>query len=255
MTHILRREIKMSIRKTALLFLWLTLAMLIAGCNFPLGQTPTPDPAALATLAAHTVEAVLTQAALGTQPPSAPSAEPTRSSTTAPSPALSPPSNTKEPQCSNQALFIDDVTIPDNSTLAGGQSFVKIWRFKNSGTCCWSRTYSLIFIGGELMDAETVIPLISQVYPDADVDLAVDMIAPEAPGIYRGFWKLRSPEGIYFGIGPAGDQSFWVKIEVTAPPSATPTITFTPTETSTATPDLSATTTDTPIPSDTPTQS
>jgi hypothetical protein len=105
------------------------------------------------------------------------------------------------------------------------------------------------------MYAETVIPLISQVYPDATVDLAVDMIAPEAPGIYQSFWKLRSPEDIYFGIGPAGDQSFWVKIEVTAPSSATPTVTFTPTETSTATPDLSATPTDTPVPIDTPTQS
>jgi hypothetical protein len=48
-------------------------------------------------------------------------------------------------------------------------------------------------------------------------DLAVDMIAPNEEGTYQGFWRLANPEGELFGIGPNGDESFWVKIVVEIP--------------------------------------
>ena len=39
------------------------------------------------------------------------------------------------PSCSNLATFVADVTIPDHANVGAGQSFVKTWRLRNTGTC------------------------------------------------------------------------------------------------------------------------
>ncbi len=133
------------------------------------------------------------------------------------------------PSCSDRAAFVDDVTIPDGAAISAGEQFVKIWRLQNAGTCSWTPDYALVFFGGERMDAPAEIALGVVVPPGAMIDLAVDMTAPMAPGVYQGFWRLRNPAGGHFGIGPAGDQSFWVKITVVASETASPTVTLTPT--------------------------
>jgi hypothetical protein len=66
------------------------------------------------------------------------------------------------------------------------------------------------------------------------VDITIDMIAPHPAGIHQSNWKLRDGNGVLFGIGPAGDAPFWVRIEVgeaatatvTPQPSATVTVTL-----------------------------
>ncbi len=107
------------------------------------------------------------------------------------------------------------------------------------------------------MEASSVIALATIVPPGDKVNLAVDMIAPILPGTYQGFWRLRNSEGVLFGIGPDGDQSFWVKIVVPAQPTITTTRTSTPTLTPSSTPTqtltLTPTGTTTPTPTQTPT--
>jgi len=78
------------------------------------------------------------------------------------------------------------------------------------------------------MDASPEVALGTVVPPGAMIDLAIDMAAPMVPGVYQGFWRLRTPAGLQFGIGPAGDQSFWVKITVVASETVSPTVTLTP---------------------------
>ena len=52
------------------------------------------------------------------------------------------------------------------------------------------------------------------------VDLTVNMTAPAASGTYTGYWRLRNPGGVLFGITPAGG-TFLVKIIVVAAKSIT----------------------------------
>jgi hypothetical protein len=226
--------------------------VLNAGCNFPIRSTTSlPGPA---TLAARTVEAALTQAAANTQFP------PTQLVTPSSTSFIVQPSATGSPiECVDLAAFVADVTFPDGSILAPGEPFLKIWSLQNSGNCSWTPSYSIVFFGGERMGASSVIALATVVPPVETVNLAVDMVAPIEPGTYQGFWRLRNADGVLFGIGPEGDQSFWVKIVVPAEPTITSTLTLTPTLTPTSTPTptpsptLTHTATPTPSPTDTPT--
>lgn len=200
----------------------------------------------------RTVEVILTQAASDTQLP--PPQQSTQSSTS----LIVEPSSTGGPLgCVDLATFVADVTFPDGSMLAPSEVFLKIWALQNTGTCTWTQSYAIVFFGGERMEASSVIALATIVPPGDKVNLAVDMIAPILPGTYQGFWRLRNSEGVLFGIGPDGDQSFWVKIVVPAQPTITTTRTSTPTLTPSSTPTqtltLTPTGTTTPTPTQTPT--
>jgi hypothetical protein len=140
-----------------------------------------------------------------------------------------------------------DVTIPDNTEMMPGQIFTKIWRLENTGDCAWTSEYAVRFFYGAQMSAPEAISLRGLVEPGQTVEIAVDMIAPQDPGLHQGNWKLRNAMGQLFGIGPNGDAPFWVRIIVMKPntetPTATATFTITPsfTPTSTPTPTLTAT--------------
>jgi hypothetical protein len=116
------------------------------------------------------------------------------------------------PACQNQAAFMADVTIPDNTELAPASSFVKTWRVRNEGSCPWGPDYALVFAGGEQMGAPAEVPLSSQVAPGQAVDLSVPFIAPAEPGTYRSEWQLRDPQGQLFGS--RGEFPFYVQIVV-----------------------------------------
>jgi hypothetical protein len=109
---------------------------------------------------------------------------------------------------------VEDLTVRDRSEFEPNQAFVKIWRLRNEGTCTWTQQYTLTFIGGQSMGAATEINLTEAVLPGNTIDLSIDLQAPVGPGAYQGFWKLRADDNTTFGIGPSGDQSFWVKIVV-----------------------------------------
>jgi hypothetical protein len=120
-----------------------------------------------------------------------------------------PPSN-----CTNKALFVADVTVPDDTPFAPGELFTKTWQLQNLGSCTWDPGYSLIFAGGEQMAAADSLPLTVTVPPGEFADISVSFTAPEAPGAYRGEWQLADAEGSLFGIGPGSDRPFWVQIMV-----------------------------------------
>lgn len=109
--------------------------------------------------------------------------------------------------CINGMIFVSDVAIPDGYQLKPGENFRKVWRVANNGTCTWTPNYSFVFVSGDQMSGRAVsIP--SNVAPGQTVDLAVDMIAPNSAGSYKGNWQMRSPQGTGFG------QTIWTKISV-----------------------------------------
>jgi hypothetical protein len=101
------------------------------------------------------------------------------------------------PLC-NDAIFVDDVTIPDGTILAPEKEFNKTWRFKNTGTCRWTTSYAIGFAYGDMMMGnETKLP--NSVDPSYTVDVSIEMTAPKDNGWYGGWWRLKSETGDYFG--------------------------------------------------------
>lgn len=221
----------------------LLLGAILVSCNMPRKTSPPSDQQLMETAARQTVVsqlatgAVLTQTAISGQPTQEMTAtlEPTQTLTFTNSPVPIIP-NTPIP-C-NWVGFISDVTIPDNAQVVAGSTFTKIWRLQNIGSCTWTSGYRLAYSHGDRMSAPDNIAVTSGTVPyGAMVDVAVDLVAPSAPGTYQGYFKLRSPENYLFGIGGSANEAFWVKVIVVAQATdtPTPTTTFTPTLTFTPT--------------------
>lgn len=113
--------------------------------------------------------------------------------------------------CTDSAIFISDVTIPDGTRVARGQTFTKTWRLRDMGTCPWDSSYQLVFIAGERMGAPDSIPL-PVTAPKEDADISVQLTAPSKDGVYTGIFELRDPDGKVISIGL--DKSIWVKVIV-----------------------------------------
>lgn len=185
----------------------LALLLIQMACNFPSKVPPTQEPGALATMAAQTVEAQLTQIALQNSPTPLPTVFfPTQTPTAPilPSPTPIPPSPTA---ICDAAQFVTDVTIPDGTLLAPGTAFTKTWRLKNVGTCSWTPSYAVVFVSGNAMSGPATQALTANVNPGQSVDISVNLVAPSTPGNYRGYWKLRNAAGVLFA-------SFYVDINV-----------------------------------------
>jgi hypothetical protein len=116
--------------------------------------------------------------------------------------------------CVDDIEFTADITIPDDTIIAPGQTFTKSWELLNSGTCIWGSAYSLVFVTGDQMGAPNIQPLGQIVELGQTIELSVALVAPLEPGNYRGEWKLRNATGLLFGIGLEADDPFWIQIIV-----------------------------------------
>lgn len=150
--------------------------------------------------------------------------------------------------CDN-STFISDVTIPDGTIVAPGYTFTKTWLFQNSGSCTWSKEYTITFLSGKGMDGSTT-TIDTSVAPGDQVKVSVDLTAPDDEGTYTGYWILANEAESTFGVHA------YVQIVVSDDASTlTPTVTTaadTSTPTSTAIPSTS-TFTPSPAPTDTTT--
>ena len=221
-----------------------TLVLIIGLASACTGMIPVTDTQNTATQDAYVVQSALstatmialqnqistlqTQVAQGT-----PAAAPTLAAPTAtllPSATQQPTATlvvlptataTPIPVPCNAAQFIEDVSVPDGSTLYPGTTFTKIWRLKNVGTCTWTTSYDLVFMKGDQMDGDDVVGMPGNVAPGQVVDVLVDLIAPEDSGSYRGYWTLRDASGVLFGLGRT-NSTFYVDIKVETPQSNDP---------------------------------
>jgi hypothetical protein len=126
----------------------------------------------------------------------------------------------------DRAAFVADVTVPDGTVFAPGATFKKTWRLKNVGTCTWTTSYTMAFDSGSQMGGPNSVALPNSVAPGQNVDVPVDLTAPSTPGSYRGFWSFRNANGARFGLGSAGNISWWVDIRVISSTSVGPSYDF-----------------------------
>ena len=120
------------------------------------------------------------------------------------------------------ATFAGDITIPDNTVLAPGQSFTKTWSIKNSGTCDWTTAYKLVFLSGTAMGGVAT-NLKTPIGSGRADNVSVAMVAPLTKGNYAGYWIMQNPAGQNFG------EQVYVSIVVGTSITSTPTGTITPT--------------------------
>lgn len=97
----------------------------------------------------------------------------------------------------NDALFVSHVTMPLGTIVEPGQALVKTWRIKNTGTTTWSSGYKLVYRSGDPMSSREV--LLPTVPPGTEVNITVNLVAPNEPGYHNAFWQMRNPSGTLFG--------------------------------------------------------
>ena len=114
----------------------------------------------------------------------------------------------------NIAQFVKDVTVPDLTGFNANQQFTKTWRVKNIGTCTWTSAYKIIYAGGADIGSAREIPLTINVPPGNEVDISVNMTAPNLAGTYNSYWEFQSNDNQVFGIGPKAQSVLYAKIQV-----------------------------------------
>jgi RHS repeat-associated protein len=126
-----------------------------------------------------------------------------------------------QPSGTDAVAFIADVTIPDNTQVVAGSTFIKTWRLKNTGTSSWNG-YTAVFVSSPSNGLSSINLSATGATsitapsggPGQTVDLSTQMRAP-SPGTYYSYWQLRNSSGVSFGV------QFYVKIRVVAKQATT----------------------------------
>jgi hypothetical protein len=100
--------------------------------------------------------------------------------------------------CSENLLYIDDITFPDWTNIEPGKAIDKQWQVENNGTCDWDYRYSLRLISGESLGAE----IRQGLYParaGSQTIIQISFITPLRPGTYHSIWQAYNPSDQPFG--------------------------------------------------------
>jgi hypothetical protein len=100
--------------------------------------------------------------------------------------------------CTNEAVYLEDLTIPDGTVVSPGQRLDKRWAVRNTGTCNWNAAYRLVPLG----ESEFLAPEAVALYPARAGEVAtlqVVLDAPQNSGEYASRWQPQAPDGSLFG--------------------------------------------------------
>jgi hypothetical protein len=117
------------------------------------------------------------------------------------------------------AFYVGDIgPIQDNSEVKAGAKFTKTWDIRNIGLCTWNRSYQLFFFGTgtQHMFGPDSVNFPEIVPPNKNTWLSVNLVAPDSLGVHTGTWYLKDDQGNRFGVGPNGDEPLIVRIRVVA---------------------------------------
>jgi len=130
---------------------------------------------------------------------------------TTPLPTIILPTATINPEdCVNNLTFVEDLTIPDNTSITYGATIDKQWLVQNSGTCHWNAEYRLRHVGGAALGAPEELAL----YPaksGTQATIQITFTAPFTDGEYESAWQAFDPAGLAFG------DLIYIRIIATSP--------------------------------------
>ncbi len=110
--------------------------------------------------------------------------------------------------CTNDLSFVQDVTVPDGTSVAPGELVDKEWLVTNAGSCDWSAAYRVKNISGDTMSA----PAEQALFParaGTQATLRILFHAPADAGNYSTAWQAFAPDGTAFG------EAIYMQINVT----------------------------------------
>lgn len=188
--------------------LMVCLALIASGCG-----SPAQSQSEISTAVAQTVQAQNSLTEIANLPTltAVPSVEvpstPESNITDTPSAPLA------NPGCTVSASLVSE-NPPDGAILKPGEYFWKTWTLLNTGTCTWNSSYQLTYWSGDLMDGAVSYPLPDSVAPNEQKDISIYLKAPQTPGTFTGFWKIKTPWGASFGAGL--DNVVYVEVVVSS---------------------------------------
>lgn len=195
----------MKITKYLLISILLGISVAAVACGPKVEPTPTVDTNAIMTQVAMTIQAEVTQMALLTPSPTItlpPTATippvPIQTLPAAPSsqPALAPTLPGESP---DNAKWIADVTVPDDSVYWKNESFTKTWKIENSGTTTWDSSYKLVYVDGPILGETLIVSIVNPVKPKNQIELSVPMKAPATLGTKTTYFRMMNGKGQFFG--------------------------------------------------------
>jgi hypothetical protein len=114
----------------------------------------------------------------------------------------------------DSAHFISE-TVPDNTRMEPGERFRKTWTLSNSGATTWADNYELYLVSslpdGEDMGSPQAVRLPESVAPGEQVEVGVELTAPQADGVYTLYYALRDTQGRRI---PVDGGNIWVTVRV-----------------------------------------
>jgi hypothetical protein len=121
------------------------------------------------------------------------------------------------PDTSRRVSIDEPDDVP--AKAVGGSMVHRAWQLQNVGTCTWGPGYELAFYGGRSMGSggvafEAPYPsepgrrnaivdnnrlIVPEGKPNQVAIVEVLLNVPVTPGIHQSYWRMRNPQGIYFG--------------------------------------------------------
>jgi hypothetical protein len=201
----------MSFIRHKILFLLVCTALIASSCGGP-AQTDSE----IATAVALTVQAQESPTQVPAHPTLTPVPTFQAEASPEPDPTSTPQPVVSNPGCTVSASLVSE-NPPDDVLLKPGEYFWKTWTLLNTGSCIWDNTYSLVFWSGERMGGLSSYPLTEIVRPEETLEISIYLQAPSTEGTSTGYWRLKSPWGADFGVGPLS-SSFYAQIGVAEKP-------------------------------------
>jgi polar amino acid transport system substrate-binding protein len=117
--------------------------------------------------------------------------------------------------CLDSMAYVSDLTYPDDipdvwPVEGAGEAIQKGWQIQNTGTCTWDQTYALIYDGSQPTGVLQSDPVYIEglVAPGGVYDIYVDVVTPDQPGRYVGYYTMQAPSGVLFG------DRIWAAVEI-----------------------------------------
>ncbi len=110
----------------------------------------------------------------------------------------------------NNATYLSETDPLDKTQIAANKKFTKGWSMQNTGTCAWGTGYAWAFVSGDQMGGANIVITAKDTAtaPGHSNTFIVKLTAPATAGEYKGFWRMKAPDGTFFGDQP------WVDIVV-----------------------------------------
>ena len=182
--------------RTILISLILIVGTFLFSCaNNQADQTTAVDTDAIRTQAVETYASSMTETLAATFTPF-PTLTPVGVTETALS-TTPEPSPTSNP-CFN-LLYIEDITIEDNTQMKPGEKFTKTWLVQNIGGCAWRPGFTFQHVGGDSMHGSPV-TLTEAIPTGAKREISVNLVVPSGiNGVIESAWQMADENGIFFG--------------------------------------------------------